>query len=363
MFNTTSLFAAMEKKKILDEARFDLRLFQLLHEKALKMNVVEKLAKCIAEGSASIPSIPFLSYQVANYDDGEQLASPELTEQVRPHVLRNPQGPKVKDLASSLCTTLVNLLVEDQLPRKDGYMLFMRTHLETSDTPAQNLFHRTKGAMALFAHFLGKGLEVSVEVEEDQTFESGEPLPSACRGQTAVGTQKIVLSTIQWNIVFTGKEKKPWTIPENIPEDSLIWRTLNELLTTPLSPSWTRLSFPYWKNSRMNGEIVAWCEAGNDLTEEMSWEMMDAGDRESGRKTGHSTCRKFCSIGGCGGAIGNEGFCQRCCCKFVQVDETLCPKEQVHHLLHMARVNSSGEPVVHAIMKCKACLGRRTWVI
>lgn len=357
MFNTTSLFAEMEKKKILDEARFDLRLFQLLHEKALKMNVVEKLAKCIAEGRPpSIPSIPFLSYQVATCDDGNQVASSELTEQVRPHIRRNPQGPMVKDLASSLCTSMRNLIDEGQLPSEISTYIFSNTGPDTLDIPAQNLFQRNKGAMGLFAHFLGKGLEVSMEVEEDQNFESGGPLP-------AVGGQKIVLSTIQWNIVFTGKEKKPWTIPEGIPEDSLIWRTLNELLTTPPSPSWTRLSFPYWKDSRMSDEIVAWCEAGNDLTAEMSWEMMDAGDREGGRKTGHSTCRKFCSIGSCGGAIGNEGFCQRCCCKFIQVDETLCPKGEIHHLLHMARVNSSGEPVVHAIMKCKACLGRRTWVI
>ena len=45
------------------------------------------------------------------------------------------------------------------------------------------------------------------------------PTSFACPRQAGKG-QKIVLSTIQWNIVFTGKEKKPWTIPENIPEDS-----------------------------------------------------------------------------------------------------------------------------------------------
>jgi len=354
MFNTTSLFAAMEKKKLLDKARLELRLFQALHEKAKHMNVVEELEKCMAEGLA--PSIPFLTYKYGSvyndYDqlDREQLFSEELREKARADTLRTPPGPRMKHLAYAMSTTLEEL-VHEALPPHEGKMLLKRCD-GARTIPAHHLFNKRFGALGLFRHFLGEGLDVkieymNIEFASDRKYEANN----------------IVSSTIRWNIVFTGKKKMPWTISQHIPADTLIWCTLNELLTTPFSPHWTRLSFPYWKNSHMSDEIVAWCEAGNTITEEMSWDMSDAGDLEARRDPGPSEHDLgLCQVFGCDGKVGDGGFCRKCSCKVIEADSS-CPHGGLHMAVHMARVTEAGEPVVHGLVKCKPCGYRKQWII
>jgi hypothetical protein len=252
----------------------------------------------------------------------------------------------MKHLAYAMSTTLEEL-VHEALPPHEGKMLLKRCDGAAS-IPVHRLFNRRLGALGLFRHFLGEGLDVHIEYMNEYFGRSDA---------------NIISSTIRWNIVFTGKKKMPWTIPQQIPVDSLIWRTLNELLTTPLIPHWTRLSFPYWKNSHMSDEIVAWCEAGNTITEEMSWDMSDAGDLEARRDPGQSEYELgLCQIVGCDGKVGNGGFCRKCSCKQIEA-HSLCPHGGLHMTMHMARVTEAGEPMVHGLVKCKACVYRMQWII
>jgi hypothetical protein len=252
MFNTSSLFAAMEKRKIISEARFHLRLFQVLHEKALKIHVVEELEDCFQHGITA--SIPFLSYSAATFEEGDcEFSTADLREMVSPHSLRYPSGGKVKHLAYSLCTTLDELVDSGEL-HQDGRTLLQRSSIGTGGIPARKLFLREYGAMAMLNHCLGEGLEVIPTYTDDKVFECGD--------------QRIILQTVDWRIVFTGKKKKPWSIPQCIPSDSVIWHALDEILTSGASTHWSKWTYPYWKNLDIDDDTLAWYEKGNEGDEE-----------------------------------------------------------------------------------------------
>jgi len=345
MFNTSSLFARKAQSDAEKRARFDLRVMQILYTKVSHIDVVQQLEEDITA------KIPLVEYQTTSFTcDPDEWASEELLAHVEqsPLLKRHITYARVKNLAYAMETTLGQLA----LPFID--MLIKRG--ADPDMPARKLFSARAGALPMLSHLLGEGLELVMDKEILQTIEGGNT--------------SIVVGTNRWSIVFTGRQKLPFTLPPSISPQSNIGQAYAELISLPpfipgLIHMTGRYLTPFWLREEMSDSMVAWCEQGNEATPTMHEEMDEARRRigafDPGPWQGDAAHALWCNLDGCGGEIGREGFCRQCsdkCIGFLECPMGGAPHKVINELRFLR-----GTEMILGSLKCSACMTSCGWLV
>jgi len=288
MFNTSSLFKLKEKKDAEDRLRLNLRIMQMVHAKLDKLDVVAQLEEKMKAGER--PSVPFLSYQRGfAYFEGEENMDyiekkARAFEEFRswleesPHRLREHEGYLEDNSLYSIAYLFDTVLGDMDFPQLP--LLYKHGSYEYASIPARKLFNKGGGALVMLEAILGNGLQVKESYErlEDKTINRTW---TDDYGEETLQSQTISIAKVTWNIEFTGKKTRPWTLhpASGIDPESTIARALaqlNDIKPTDGPFHWPRLLAPCWMHHYMTVEMLKDMEEGNELTDEQCHALVTA---------------------------------------------------------------------------------------